>query len=148
MAADWLQQRRMSYIEAKLPVALHQQRKLFVLLEAGGVPTAAARWPDLHLLAFAAQADIMLTLCMCWGNGILEQFTWYRKERKLLNNIHPLCTVNKLHRVISSYFYSPSCLNRNSNYHLKSLICQLFSQLTIWSVKIPVTITQSLGWIQ
>lgn len=65
----------MSYIEAELPVALHQQRELFVLLEGGIVLTAAARQPDIHLLAFAAQAYIVLTLWMCWGNGILEKFT-------------------------------------------------------------------------
>jgi len=75
MAADRLQPRRMSDIETELPVALHQQRELFVLLEAGVILTAAARRPELHLLAFAAQADIMLTLCMRRGNGILEQFT-------------------------------------------------------------------------
>ena len=65
----------MSYIEAELPVALNKQGELFVLLEAGIVLTAAARRPDLHLLAFTAQADIMLTLLMCGGDGILKQFT-------------------------------------------------------------------------
>lgn len=93
MAADQLQQWRMSYIEAELPVGLHQQRELFVLLEAGIVFTAVAWWLDLHLLAFTAQADIMLTLWMCWGNRILEEFTWDKNKRQLLIHcVYPLNT--------------------------------------------------------
>lgn len=42
MAADQLQQWGMSYVEAELPVGLHQQRELFVLLEAGIVFTSVA----------------------------------------------------------------------------------------------------------
>lgn len=74
MVADRMQQRRMDDVEAELPVGLHQQRELLVLLKAGRVLAAAARCPDLHFLAFAAQADIMLALRMCRGNRILEQF--------------------------------------------------------------------------
>lgn len=81
MVADGMQQRRMDDIEAELPVGLHQQRELLVLLEAGGVLAAAARRPDLHFLTFAAQADIMLALWMCRGNRILEQFAWSKKQR-------------------------------------------------------------------
>lgn len=55
----------MGYIKTQLPVALNQQSEPFVLLEAGIVLTSAARCPNLHLLAFTAQADIMLTLWMC-----------------------------------------------------------------------------------
>lgn len=81
MVANGMQQRRMDDVEAELPVGLHQQRELLVLLEAGRVFAAATRRPDLHLLAFAGQADIMLALWMCRGNRILEQFAWSKKQR-------------------------------------------------------------------
>lgn len=69
----------MNHIEAQLLVALDEQGQLFVFLKAGIVLTAAAF--DLHLLAFTAQANIMLTLWMCGGKRILQQFTLDIKKK-------------------------------------------------------------------